>query len=163
MLEAAIGPAVAVGWRTRPAGDRPAGHEFSIRHVEEAHVEMPPSSSDDSQVKVASGLAFLAGVWVVISAWVFGATYTSGSALNSIIVGVVIAVLAAIRFLSPRSAVGLSWINALFGIWMIISPWIYGYAATNTARTWNSVIFGIIVLILSVWSAAATRGAAPVG
>jgi hypothetical protein len=40
---------------------------------------------------------------------------------------------------------------------MIISPWVYGYAATNAARMWNSVIFGIIVLILGVWSAAATR------
>jgi hypothetical protein len=40
---------------------------------------------------------------------------------------------------------------------MIISPWVYGYAATSTARMWNSVIFGIIVLILGVWSAAATR------
>ena len=126
-------------------------------------MEMRTATSDDSQVKVASGLTFLAGVWVVISAWVYGAIYTTGNAWNSIIVGILIAVLAAIRFFAPRSAVGLSWINALLGIWMIISPWVFGYAGVNTARMWNSVVFGIIVLILSVWSAAATRGAAPVG
>ena len=130
---------------------------LSTRHVEEAHVEMRTANADTSQVKVASGLNFLAGIWIIISAWVYGAIYTSGSAWNSIVVGIVIAVFAAIRFFSPRSAVGLSWINALLGIWMIISPWVYGYAGTNTARMWNSVIFGIIVLILGVWSAAATR------
>lgn len=118
---------------------------------------MRTANSDTSQVKVASGLNFLAGIWIIISAWVYGAIYTSGSAWNSIIIGIVIAVFAAIRFFSPRSAVGLSWINALLGIWMIISPWVYGYVNTNEARMWNSVIFGIIVLILGVWSAAATR------
>ncbi|HEU4585369.1 MAG TPA: SPW repeat protein [Gemmatimonadaceae bacterium] len=118
---------------------------------------MRTADTDTSQVRVASGLNFLAGIWIIISAWVYGAIYTSGSAWNSIIVGIVIAVFSAIRFFSPRSAVGLSWINALLGIWMIISPWVFGYAGTNTARMWNSVIFGIIVLILGVWSAAATR------
>lgn len=120
-------------------------------------MEMRTANSDTSQVKVASGLNFLAGIWIIISAWVYGAIYTSGSAWNSIIIGIVIAVFAAIRFFSPRSAVGRSWINALLGIWMIISPWVYGYVNTNEARMWNSVIFGIIVLILGVWSAAATR------
>lgn len=120
-------------------------------------MEMQATHTDTSQVKVASGLNFLAGVWMVISAWVYGAIYTSGSAWNSIIVGIVIAVFAAIRFFSPRSAVALSWINALLGIWVIISPWVYGYSGTNAPRMWNSVIFGIIVLILGVWSAAATR------
>lgn len=118
---------------------------------------MRSASSDVSQVKVASGLSLLAGLWIIISAWVFGDIYTSGNAWNSIVIGAVIAVSSAIRFFSPRSAVGLSWINALLGIWMIISPWVYGYASTNEARTWNSVIFGMIVLILGVWSATATR------
>jgi hypothetical protein len=110
----------------------------------------------DNQVKVASGLNFLVGIWLIISPWVYGSIYRVGSAWNNIIVGIIIAIFAAIRFFSPRSAVGLSWINALLGIWMIISPWIYGYA-NNSARLWNSVIFGIIVLILALWSASATR------
>jgi hypothetical protein len=118
---------------------------------------MRTANTDTSQVKVATGPNFLPGIWNIITARDYAAIYTSGSAWNSIIVGIVIAVFAAIRFFSPRSAVGLSWINALLGIWMIISPWVYGYASTNTPRTWNSVIFGIIVLILGVWSAAATR------
>lgn len=120
-------------------------------------MEIRTSDSDTSQVKVASGLNFLAGVWTVISVWVYGAAYTGGSAWNGVVVGIVIAVFAAIRFLAPRSATSLSWINALLGVWLIISPWVFGYAGTNIPLMWNGVIFGIIVLILGVWSAAATR------
>jgi hypothetical protein len=119
-------------------------------------MEMPATSPSDNQVKIASGLNFLAGIWLIISPWVYGTVYSAGSAWNNIIVGIIIAVFAAIRFFSPRSAVGLSWINALLGIWMILSPWIYRYAA-NRPRLWNSIIMGIIVVILSVWSATATR------
>lgn len=41
----------------------------------------------------------------------------------------------------------LSGINALAGIWMIISPWVLGFS--NDAKpTWSAVIVGIIVLVL---------------
>ena len=41
----------------------------------------------------------------------------------------------------------LSGINALVGIWMIISPWVVGFNHTGGA-TWSAVISGIIVLVL---------------
>lgn len=121
-------------------------------------MEMSVTRPQNGQVKTASGLNFLAGLWLIISPWVFGATMRgTGAAWNSVIVGIIIAVFAAIRFFAPRSAVGLSWINALLGVWMIISPWIYGYAA-NAAWLWNSIILGIIVVVLGVWSATGARG-----
>lgn len=119
-------------------------------------MEMPVTRSNDGVVKTASGLNFLVGIWFILSPWVYGARAGAGGVWNSIIVGIIIAVFAAIRFFSPRSAPGLSWINALLGIWMVISPWVYGYT-TNTARMWNSIIFGIIAIILGVWSAVSTR------
>lgn len=119
-------------------------------------MEMATANSFDRQVKAASGLSFLVGIWLIISPSVYGEPTVPGAAWNSIIVGIIIAIFAAIRFFAPRSAVGLSWINALLGIWMIISPWIYGYTA-NTGFMWNSVIVGLIALVLAIWSAAATR------
>jgi hypothetical protein len=110
----------------------------------------------DAQVKTASGLNFLAGIWLIISPWIYGVITGNNAASNSVVVGIIIAVLAAIRFFAPRNAVGLSWINALLGIWMIISPWIYGYAG-HTGWLWNSVIVGIIAVVLALWSAAGTR------
>jgi hypothetical protein len=41
----------------------------------------------------------------------------------------------------------LSGINALAGIWMIISPWVLGFS-THPQATWSAVIIGIIVLVL---------------
>jgi hypothetical protein len=41
----------------------------------------------------------------------------------------------------------LSGINALAGIWMIISAWVLGFSSDAKA-TWSAVIIGIIVLVL---------------
>lgn len=48
------------------------------------------------------------------------------------------------------------WLTGLIGIWLIISPWVYGFTS-NVGAMWNSVIFGIIVLILAIWSGAAIK------
>lgn len=118
-------------------------------------MEVQVAHPNDGSTRVASGLNVLAGIWLIISPWVYGSIYRGGSAWNSIIVGIIVGVFALIRFFSPRSAVALSWINAILGLWMIISPWIYGYAG-DAARLWNSIIVGIIVVILGVWSASST-------
>lgn len=39
-------------------------------------------------------------------------------------------------------------INAILGIWLIFTPWIYGYAATARGTAWNSIFVGIAILIL---------------
>jgi hypothetical protein len=119
------------------------------------------NDSHYGQVRTASGLNIIAGIWTIISPWVYGFFNGTGSVWNNVIVGIVIAIFAAIRFFGAASAVWLSWINALLGIWLILSPWIYGYT-TNTGRMWNSIIVGIIVLVLSVWSAVATNAASRV-
>lgn len=49
-----------------------------------------------------------------------------------------------------------SGINVLLGIWLIISPWVFGYASAGPAVMWNSVVVGALVLIL-----AATRFSTP--
>ena len=107
------------------------------------------------QVRFASGINIIAGIWTIISPWVYGFYNGVGNVWNSVIVGIVIAIFAAIRFFGTAGTVWLSWINALLGIWLILSPWIYGFT-DNTGRKWNSVIVGIVVLVLSIWSAVAT-------
>ncbi|MGH8228039.1 MAG: SPW repeat protein [Steroidobacteraceae bacterium] len=49
-----------------------------------------------------------------------------------------------------------SGINVLLGIWLIISPWVFGYASADDQAMWNAVSTGGLVLIL-----AATRYAQP--
>ncbi len=102
-------------------------------------------------IRAASTIALLAGIWLFVSPWVYGA-YTHGSAWNSWIVGAVIVILAAIRLKSAVSATAPSWINFLLGIWTFFSPWIYGYTG-NTGRFVNSLCVGVIVVIAGLVSA----------
>jgi hypothetical protein len=44
--------------------------------------------------------------------------------------------------------IGLSGLNILAGIWLIIAPWVLGYSARDPR--WNDVVFGAIVGIIAL-------------
>jgi SPW repeat len=44
-----------------------------------------------------------------------------------------------------RTASGM---NILLGIWLLVSPWVFGYQAAGSAAMWNSVIVGALIAIL---------------
>lgn len=104
-----------------------------------------------NQVKTASGLNFLAGIYLIISEWI--GALSGGERANGIIFGIIVAILAATRF-SESSRPWASWLNALIGIWVILQPWVYGYS--GDAWMWNAIVVGIIMLVLGVWSAVAS-------
>ena len=104
------------------------------------------------QTDAVSAINILAGLWLIVSTWIFGFVPDEGATWNSIIVGIVVAILAAGRFSRGVAARGLSWVNGVLAVWMIISPFVYGYA-TNPGRTWNSIVVGIIVLVVALASA----------
>lgn len=108
------------------------------------------------QIRIASGLNCLVGLYVLVSAWIGGAN--SGNQLNGIILGAVVSILAATRFFSGMGPWA-SWINAIVGALFIISPWVYGYA--GEAWMWNSIVVGIVMVVLGVWSALAGGRARP--
>jgi hypothetical protein len=105
-----------------------------------------------SNLKIASGLNFIAGVYLLISAWI-GAE-TGGTRANGIIFGIIVAILAATRY-AESTGPWASWLNALIGIWLIISPWAYG--TSGAGWMWNSIIVGIIMLVLGTWAATSSR------
>jgi hypothetical protein len=107
--------------------------------------------------KAVSTICLLAGIWLFVSPWVYGA-YTNANAWNSWIVGGFMILFAIVRIARPAYSTVLSWCNMVLGIWTFFSPWIYGYAGTNTARFINSLCVGVIVFVFSIASA---RIAAP--
>lgn len=42
----------------------------------------------------------------------------------------------------------------MFGVWLVIAPFALGHSAI-TANVWNNVVVGVVVLLVSVWSALA--------
>jgi hypothetical protein len=107
--------------------------------------------SSAHRVNWASALNVLAGIWLIASAWVFRFAPHSRALWNTVIVGILIAMIAICRSaLGPRWA-GLSWFNAVLGGWMIASPWIHSYI-DNTSAAWNSGIVGVLVVVLACFS-----------
>ncbi|HEY1268538.1 MAG TPA: SPW repeat protein [Candidatus Binatia bacterium] len=53
-----------------------------------------------------------------------------------------------------RELKGVSWLNFILGIWLIISPFVLLYRGLSQAL-WDNVIVGIIIAILAIWRALA--------
>jgi hypothetical protein len=115
---------------------------------------MATTIQHQGQVATASGLDVLAGIWLLISPFVLG--FTAHTAMvNNVIFGIIIGILALIRFFAvSRDTIWLSWLNAVLGLWVLVSPWFLRFGTYRTAAT-NNVIMGIIVIILACWSAIA--------
>jgi hypothetical protein len=101
----------------------------------------------------ASSLNIVAGIWLFLSAWIFGA-FAFPSAWNNWVAGTLIVVFAWIRIASPASWSWISWLNCALAAWTFASPWIYGYTG-NEARFANSATVGICVFGLGIASATA--------
>lgn len=112
----------------------------------------------EQQVTTASGLNILAGLWLIISPFVLGYSALRGTMWNDVIVGIIIALIAAGKLFRGRDLQWLSWINVVLGLWLIISPFVFGNSG-NTRVLYNEIIVGIVVVVLAAWSALSTRGA----
>src|SRR5665213_1488414 len=97
---------------------------------------MTPERTDAHPASGASLLALFAGLWLFVSPLIYGA-YGDSSAWNSWIIGALIVLLALFRRRKPE-ATSLSWFNTILGIWIIASPWVYGYTV-SAGRLINSL------------------------
>jgi hypothetical protein len=79
------------------------------------------------------------GIWVIFSPFLL-AMHSSEAMWNNVITGIVVCALALIRWGTHRP--GLSWLNLIVGIWVVISPFVL---FLNSAVMWNNVIVGIII------------------
>ncbi|HEU0051454.1 MAG TPA: SPW repeat protein [Patescibacteria group bacterium] len=111
-------------------------------------------------VRTASGIDVVAGLWVFLSPFILGFSSITGALWNNLIVG------AAIIIFSATNAAGSgykrawpSWINVVLGIWLILSPFIIGFATLNRPL-WNNIILGAVVVVLALISGASTPSSA---
>jgi len=104
----------------------------------------------------ASSINILLGLWLIIAPFVLGYANLAAAQSNDIIVGIIVAIVAAIRSFGAYAARGWSWINILCGIWLLIAPFVLGYSNAPTPL-WNDIILGIIIAVLAWTSAASVR------
>ncbi|MCW8193859.1 SPW repeat protein [Proteobacteria bacterium 005FR1] len=120
---------------------------------------MATASNFKSNVRIASGLNVLIGVWLIAAPWILG--YGVNAAIwNDVIVGVALLVLAGIRVAMPGRYASISWVNVVLGVWLFLAPFILQYGSLAlvgvSSAIWNDVILGIAVIVLGWLSAANT-------
>jgi len=100
------------------------------------------------------GINLIVGCWLFISPWVLGFAGQPAPAWNAWIFGAVVALvsLAALSRFTPWE----EWLNVALGVWLLISPWVLGFAATAPLM-WNFVIIGIVVGVLALWEGLQNR------
>ncbi len=109
-----------------------------------------------AHIRVPSGLAALLSLGLIVSPFVLGFAGSLG-AWDAVVVGVIALVLALIRFVDPLGVPPMfSWIVALLGIWLIMSPFMFGF--TSATGLFNDyMIVGAGYVVLGTWAAIASQ------
>lgn len=92
--------------------------------------------------RTAVDLGVLVGVWLLVSPFVLGFSGYGGPTWNAAIIGLGTL---AVMYSPPRHETDWRGYAGVFlGVWVLISPWVLGYAHIVPAL-WNSVVVGIIL------------------
>jgi SPW repeat len=79
-------------------------------------------------------------------------------AWNAYVVGVIVAVAALAALLTFHMwEEWEEWVNVALAAWLIISPWLLGFA-TLAMALWNQLIVGILVGVLALWTVLSSEG-----
>ena len=92
-------------------------------------------------------LSMALGALIVLTSWLIGDGGSQIVAVNTVMVGILVLALAASEFVDLRR-----WEESLeiaCGLWLIASPFVFGYADAGTLRYWHFVL-GIAVVLLAV-------------
>lgn len=87
------------------------------------------------------------GALIVLTSWMLGDVGSQTVAANAVIIGILVLALGASEFLDLRR-----WEESLetaCGLWLMASPFIFGYADSGTLRYWHFIL-GAAVALLAV-------------
>src|SRR5262249_53220021 len=107
-------------------------------------------SNGRPNMRALSWINLLLGLSLIVEAF----TLSSGARpvmAEEIVLGVLIACLAAVSVVRPSSAA--SWLVAMAGLWTLLAPSVIPYDEMTTSRT-NDMVVGFVVLILGIAEAA---------
>jgi hypothetical protein len=110
------------------------------------------------RAQAASGINILSGIWLVVAPFALGFADSEAAMWNHVLVGLLVAALAATRALAPDRRESFSWTNVALGVWMLAAPWVLQYSDIEVARN-NSIIVGLVIIGLAVWSSMETNRA----
>jgi predicted MFS family arabinose efflux permease len=92
------------------------------------------------------GAILLLGIWLVISPWAFGYPSDSPPAINAVIAGAIMSILAA--FDLYKSYIWAVLLNIVIGVWVAVSPWL---VKTDHAMSASLLVVGVATIVLGLW------------
>jgi len=94
------------------------------------------------------------GLWMIASPWALGYQDAAMAMPNAVIVGGLIAILAALEVFKLKAWE--EWTSFALGIWLAVSPWVLGFDIVTAAMA-NALIVGLIVAALALWTLGTDR------
>lgn len=99
--------------------------------------------------KVQDWITLVLAIALFISPWVMGFVADTTPAWNAWISAVVLGVLALATL--AMFAQWEEWADLVVGLWVIVSPWVLGFAANGNAR-WTHVVLGVLAAAVALWA-----------
>src|SRR6516165_8304939 len=90
-------------------------------------------------------VSMVLGVLIALTSWMVGDVGSQIVAINAVIIGILVLALGASEFLDLRR-----WEEGLetaCGLWLIASPFVFGYANAGTLRYWHFALGAAVVLL----------------
>ncbi len=105
-------------------------------------------------MKALNWIIALVGLLTLIDPFVLGFSTMTATMWSNIIVGALLIIFGVWAALSNNLSTDrtLDWINAVLGLWLLISPFVLG-SSVIMAALWSDVVLGIIALVLGVVAA----------
>jgi len=137
---------------------------MSERDVHEENATRDIDRNPTERGKWISAAIALLGLWLVVEVFLFDVL--AGNFWNDLIVGAILIAVGGYNYYQRADeevgSFGAAVFVALIGLWLIVSPWVYGID-TGTAEVttevgfWNDIIVGLLALVLGGYSAYEAR------
>ncbi|MGB3044711.1 MAG: SPW repeat protein [Xanthobacteraceae bacterium] len=91
------------------------------------------------------------GLMIALSPWAAGDAVSHAAVWNAALVGVLVFFLAELEYVALRRWEETGQI--LLGLWLVLSPYIFGYFNAGSLRFWHSTLGGLVILLaaLELW------------
>jgi hypothetical protein len=94
------------------------------------------------------------GAWLLLSPWAVGYADEAVATGNAVIVGLALMAGALGAILVPRAWE--EWAEAALGAWLVVAPWVLGFAGQTDARM-SAVSLGAVIVALALWTIASDK------
>ncbi|MUL82739.1 MULTISPECIES: SPW repeat protein [unclassified Mycolicibacterium] len=107
--------------------------------------------AESMTAQVTFGLTLLTAMYVALSPWIVGYDAFSRLTVNDLIIGGAIAFLSTCFSFALDRAHGMTWTLPIFGVWLIVSPWVL-VSGPTAGMIWSHVISGALVMVLGFYA-----------